>query len=254
MRRSVFLEFGGFDEIRYQLPAIEDIELGTWISSAGHRILLDPEVQCRHLKRWTFFGMLKADVFQRGVPWTRLMIRAGAAAKTLNVKDSQRLSVALVYLAMAALVGAFWLPGAWLVVGALLLAIVFLNRAFYRYFASKRGWSFALRVFPLHLLYFVYCGVSVALGTLAHLRSGDASGPPPRRPLTDSRETEQGAEKLPGVSRMGLVGQRQGTRRKAMRAASSTTRDAAYAPQPPSAQGVTGSVGGGGLVGRPPRV
>ncbi|MCH8154520.1 MAG: glycosyltransferase, partial [Proteobacteria bacterium] len=30
IRRSVFIEFGGFDEERYPRPAIEDIELGTW--------------------------------------------------------------------------------------------------------------------------------------------------------------------------------------------------------------------------------
>lgn len=189
MRRSVFVDFGGFDEERYPKPAIEDIELGTWVSAAGHRILLDPAVQCRHLKRWTFLGMLRADVFGRGIPWTSLMIRAGAAANTLNVKGSQRVSVALVYLALAAAIAAIWIPWAGSVALLLLVITVVLNRRFYRYFAEKKGWWFALRVFPLHVLYFGYCGVCVIAGTISHYLSGDRTGAPQRRPLTDPGES-----------------------------------------------------------------
>ena len=188
MRRSTFVDFGGFDEERYRRPAIEDIELGTWVSSAGHRILLDPGIQCRHLKRWTFLGMLRADVFGRGIPWTSLMIRAGAAANTLNVKGSQRLSVALVCLAVATMVAAVWFPAAWLAAGAMLAVAVVLNRDFYAYFAEKKGWWFAIRVFPLHILYFLYCGICVIGGTLSHYVSREKTGPPARRPLADSHE------------------------------------------------------------------
>ncbi len=188
MRRPVFIEFGGFDEDRYRIPAIEDIELGTWVSAAGHRVLLDPTVQCSHLKRWTFRGMLRADIFQRGVPWTRLMIRAGQAANTLNVKGSQRLSVVLTYLLTGFLFAGFLLPAAWVAAVAALLALLLVNRDFYRYFAEKKGWWFTLRVLPLHLLYFLYCGVCVVVGVLSHYASGDATGPPPRCPLTDRRE------------------------------------------------------------------
>jgi GT2 family glycosyltransferase len=53
IRRSVFHEVGGFDAGRFRRPSIEDIELGYRLRAARHRIRLDPELQCTHLKRWT---------------------------------------------------------------------------------------------------------------------------------------------------------------------------------------------------------
>jgi glycosyltransferase involved in cell wall biosynthesis len=168
MRRDVFLAFGGFDEIRYRRPAIEDIELGTWVSAAGHRIVLDKRIRAKHLKRWTLKSMLKTDIFDRGIPWTRLMLRAGAAANTLNVKTGQRVSVALVYLTALLSIAALWRPAAW--VGAAISAVIVtaINIDFYSYFMARKGLWFTLRVAPLHWLYFLYCGVCVIFGTLLH--------------------------------------------------------------------------------------
>lgn len=178
MRRDVFLEFGGFDEKRYRRPAIEDIELGTWISKAGRRIVLDKRVRCQHLKRWTLAGLIKTDVFDRGIPWTRLMLRAGSVPNTLNVKPTQRLSMVLVYLVLLSVSAALFYPLAWGATGVFTFAALLLNLDFYRYFAARRGWGFALRTVPLHWLYFLYCGVSVVAGTLLHVLRRDAKSTP----------------------------------------------------------------------------
>ena len=106
MRREQCLAFGGFDAQRYRRPAIEDIELGTWMSAAGRRIVLDRQIQATHLKRWTFWKLLKTDICDRGVPWIRLMWRARVMANTLNVHPTQRFSVVLVYLTGLSLLGA----------------------------------------------------------------------------------------------------------------------------------------------------
>jgi glycosyltransferase involved in cell wall biosynthesis len=185
MRRNTFLEVGGFDEERYRRPAIEDIELGTWMSSSGHRILLDPSVQCQHLKRWTFRGLVKTDIFDRGIPWTRLMLRAGEVVNTLNVTTSQRISVALTCAALAGAVAAIWIPAIWFVVVLLLLTVTAINWDFYRYFVDRKGWWFAIRVLPLHWLYFSYCAISAVAGTISHYISNDKTGPTPRSRLTD---------------------------------------------------------------------
>ena len=179
IRREVFLAFGGFDEQRYRRPAIEDIELGTWLSAAGHRIVLDSRIRGKHLKRWTLRNLLKTDIFDRGIPWTRLMLRAGALANTLNVKPTQRISVALVYLTIALTAIALFWSQAWLLVGVLALAVTILNFDFYRFFATRSGLWFALRVLPLHWLYFLYCGFSFAWGTFSHYLENAAS--PPQR-------------------------------------------------------------------------
>jgi hypothetical protein len=96
IRRDLFLAFGGFDE-GYGRPAIEDIELGYRLHSAGHKIVLDHALEVKHLKRWRFLNLLKTDVFDRGIPWTELILRDGRIPNDLNVQTSQRVSVALAF-------------------------------------------------------------------------------------------------------------------------------------------------------------
>lgn len=180
MRRDVFLKLGGFDEKRYNHPAIEDIELGTWVSAAGNKIVLDSRIKAKHLKRWTLYGLLKTDIFDRGIPWTRLMLRAGAIANTLNVKHTQRISVALAYLTFfALLLGILW-SNAFFIAMLSALAVTVLNIDFYRFFFKRSGVCFTLRVIPLHWLYFIYCGFCFVIGTLIYYLIDSRS---PRYPL-----------------------------------------------------------------------
>ncbi len=110
MRRDVFLKFGGFDET-YGRPCIEDVELGMRLSAAGHDIRLDRDLQVEHLKRWRWGGLVRTDVFDRGVPWTRVLLAAardgGASVPDLNVGPTQKIAA----LAAAALVGLFVVAG-----------------------------------------------------------------------------------------------------------------------------------------------
>lgn len=171
IRRELFLSVGGFDDQRYHRPAIEDIELGTWLTAAGHRIVLDDRIRVTHLKHWTLWKMIRSDIFDRAVPWTRLILRAGKAPNSLNITTSQRTSVALVYLTALAVLGAIWFPLLWAVAFLLVLMITALNWDFYRYLASRRGLIFTLRAVPVHWMYFGYCGFSVVWGTLGFVTS-----------------------------------------------------------------------------------
>ncbi|HTW65423.1 MAG TPA: glycosyltransferase [Bryobacteraceae bacterium] len=97
IRRDVFLAMSGFDA-SYKRPAIEDIELGYRLRKAGRRILLDRDLRVKHLKKWTFWGLLKTDVLDRGIPWTELILRDQKMPNDLNLQISQRVSIGLVYL------------------------------------------------------------------------------------------------------------------------------------------------------------
>jgi GT2 family glycosyltransferase len=169
VRREAFLHVGGFDE-RFERPSIEDIDLGYRLSNAGYRILLDPSLAVCHLKRWTFAGMVKSDVLDRGIPWTQLILRYSQFGSDLNVRHTDRLSVVAAYLmvglAMAAAV--FDLRLLWAALAPLAL-IAFWGRQYYGFFAGQRGWTFAARAFPLHVLYHLYNGVSFAVGTVLFL-------------------------------------------------------------------------------------
>ena len=100
IRRAVFLEHSGFDE-GYGRPAIEDIELGYRLLRAGRKLVLDRTILVTHLKRWTFWGLVKTDIFDRGIPWTELILRDRFMPNDLNLELSQRVSVALVFILVA---------------------------------------------------------------------------------------------------------------------------------------------------------
>ncbi len=99
----------GFDE-SYERPAIEDIELGYRLRMAGRKVLLDKGLQVKHLKRWTFWGLVKTDVLDRGIPWTELILRDRCMPNDLNLELSQRVSVALAFLLLGICVAAsiYW--------------------------------------------------------------------------------------------------------------------------------------------------
>jgi glycosyltransferase involved in cell wall biosynthesis len=109
VRRHVFHDISGFDE-SYDRPAIEDIELGYRLLKSGYRVLLDHDLTVKHLKRWTFWDLVRTDICARGIPWTELILRDRHMPNDLNLQLSQRVSVALAFLlvAMAAAAAVWW--------------------------------------------------------------------------------------------------------------------------------------------------
>jgi glycosyltransferase involved in cell wall biosynthesis len=94
VRRDVFMASGGFDENL----VLEDIELGYRLAQAKRKLVLDRGLQVQHLKRWTFWNLLKTDIFVRGIPWTELILRDRRMPNDLNLQISERISVALTFL------------------------------------------------------------------------------------------------------------------------------------------------------------
>lgn len=99
IRREVFLAYSGFDE-SYGRPAIEDIELGYRLRQANRRMVLDKQLRAKHLKRWTFWNLVKTDILDRGIPWTELILRDRNMPNDLNLQVSQRISVALAFVSV----------------------------------------------------------------------------------------------------------------------------------------------------------
>ncbi len=160
IRREIFLGVGGFDAERFPRPSIEDIELGFRLRKAGHRILLDREIQGTHLKRWTLASVIRTDITCRAVPWTRLILESREAPDDLNLKLGQRVSAALVVLAAVLVPLALWRVDLLVFPLVALLTVVVLNRALFAFLRRQRGLGFAFACVPLHLLYFLYSAVS----------------------------------------------------------------------------------------------
>lgn len=169
VKRELFLKLGGFDIERYPRPSIEDIELGYRLKQAGAKIHLAKELQVKHHKAWKLVGLIKTDVFDRGIPWTQLLLdNKSHMVNDLNLQTSSRVSVVATYGLVFCLLTSVFNPAA--IILGLILAVLLLslNWDVYRLFYHKRGLLFALKVVPLHWLYYFYGGLSFALGTLSH--------------------------------------------------------------------------------------
>ena len=147
VRRAAFEAVDGFDPgLRY----LEDVDLGMRLSANGHRIVLSPEIQGKHLKRWTLWDMVHTDFVGRGIPWVELLLRHRHSTNALNLGWRHRLS------ALASLIGAIALvSGRLRVAFASAVALVSLNLGFYRLLIRRVG--------P------VAAGLGVALHALHHL-------------------------------------------------------------------------------------
>jgi glycosyltransferase involved in cell wall biosynthesis len=170
IKRSLFLTLGGFDVLRYRRPSIEDIDLGYRLKQNGGRIHLVKQVQVKHLKAWTLTSLLKSDILDRGIPWTRLILRDRSFNADLNLQTHNRVSVVAVYVLLLALLVSLLQPTALLLALALAGLLVWLNLRLYRFFYQKRDLLFALKVIPMHWLYYVYNGLAFGCGMLLHWR------------------------------------------------------------------------------------
>jgi GT2 family glycosyltransferase len=169
VKADAFRAVGGYDE-RFRRPSVEDIDLGYRLHASGAKIKIDPELNGKHLKRWTFTSSVVSDVRDRGVPWTQLIQRYGGLTTDLNLVWGLRISVVCAFLilllAFGALVDARLLWGLPVPVALLLM----LNRSYYGYFRRTRGFRFAAGVVGAHFVHHLCNGVSFVVGTaLFHL-------------------------------------------------------------------------------------
>jgi glycosyltransferase involved in cell wall biosynthesis len=179
MRRARFEEMGGFDAQKYPKPSIEDIELGLRLVRAGGKIRLEKQLQVKHLKRWTLRGLLRADIFYRAVPWTKLILETRNLPRDLNLTYSAQLSAGLVGLlvVLAALLSfsgvalTQWIAPAVLltILAAIVMILLILNWRVYFFFGRKRGLRFAAGAVIAHWFYYLYSGLVFLLYSAVHL-------------------------------------------------------------------------------------
>jgi len=115
-----------------------------------------------HLKRWTLRSMLWTDLSSRSLQWSRLIRSRDFAPDDLNVRLSQRVSVALTAVVVVCLALAIVEPFVLTVAAVACLGLVVLNWDLYRFFARKRGVWFAICSLPLHFCYFITAGLGYA--------------------------------------------------------------------------------------------
>jgi len=157
VRREVFQALGGFDT-SFGRPAIEDIEFGLRMYRAGYRIQLCKEIQATHLKAWTLGSLLRSDIRDRAIPWSRLLLSGSfpSLPDDLNLRKEARLSAILAWVLVASMVcELLWSP-AWVYAVASMLGLYGLNRRLYAFFHRHGSPRFWLSAIALHWLYLLY--------------------------------------------------------------------------------------------------
>lgn len=169
IRRGVFQSLGGFDERKYERPSIEDVELGYRLRRKGFAIVLDKELQVKHLKRWTLRSLLRTDIFDRALTWSQLILEGGGMINDLNLRVSERICAALAGLAFALFVLSYFSIALFIAALAALTIVFLLNLSFHRFCKERRGVWFAARAFVMLALYYLYSGIVFALAYCAHV-------------------------------------------------------------------------------------
>jgi glycosyltransferase involved in cell wall biosynthesis len=161
VRRDLFFAVGGFDEHR---DGIEDVELGYRMTARGIRIVLDPGLQVKHLKRWTLRSLVTTDLKMRAIPWTILWLEGRRLPADLNFSIDQRLA-AIVAIAIAIITPiAVFKYQFWMLVVALVVVAIWLNRDLYRLLSKRGGFWFSVNGFFLQQLYYLYSIAGVVAG------------------------------------------------------------------------------------------
>jgi GT2 family glycosyltransferase len=170
IRTDVFLRLGGFAS-SYSRPSIEDIELGVRLKAAGYRIYLCSDVQVTHLKRWTLQSLLRTDILDRAIPWTRLIYSTSRLPADLNLDWKSRLSALCVWGLIFSFILAAWFPFAWIGVVAVIGFLITSNISLYRFFYERGGLWFTTGAVLLHFSYFLYSSLAFGIVSIEYFLS-----------------------------------------------------------------------------------
>jgi GT2 family glycosyltransferase len=200
VRSAAFANVGMFDEWHFPRHQVEDFELGNRLREHGHRIVMRPDIQATHLKRWTLRRMIAADLHDRAMPRMRLFERRAVTPRSENgdrLSRTKTVNTALTWLALALIVGAIGTGWPLLLSGGVCLAVVLRNYLpQHRFFVRERGLAFALAVIPLQLLSYLVTGMAAVFGRLL----GEFLGEPKPHPTVEAF-AEIGVRTWPPVPR-----------------------------------------------------
>jgi GT2 family glycosyltransferase len=166
IKKDIFDRLKGFDEKKYKLPSIEDIELGCRLTKHGYTINLIKDIQVTHQKKWDFLSIVKTDLFYRAIPWTKLILKEKAFHNDLNIKNKDGFSIIVVLIMLISFMISFLNSLAFLLLLILFFVFLTLNFAFYQYLSKIKGMVFVLTIIPLHILFYFICGLGFTIGTI----------------------------------------------------------------------------------------
>jgi hypothetical protein len=131
-------------------------------------------MQVEHLKQYSLAGLVRSDLFQRAIPWTRLIYSGRTGMGALNTNIRGRLSVAATGVMLLALIASLFWPPALALAALALVTILAGNWELIALTARELGLLQGAASAGVLVLHYFVCGVGYVVGrTLPKL-------PPPR--------------------------------------------------------------------------
>jgi glycosyltransferase involved in cell wall biosynthesis len=161
----------GFSEVF--LPILEDVDFSHRLRRTGHRLIMDPRIQVRHVFDYSLPGSV-SNGFKKSKYWTiysihnrDLLADSGTASRALKL-DVATLFASILAVPFAVSTGNVWI----LVIIAVLMAInITVNRDLLRGFYRARGLAFAFAAAAYYLLvYPLVVGAGGFAGLLSYRR------------------------------------------------------------------------------------
>lgn len=159
--RGAFEAIGGFD---VGLLSCEDIEFGSEATRAGYRVRLVRSMQVEHLKEYGLASLVRSDLFQRAIPWTRLIYSGRTGMGALNTNRRGRVSVAATGVLLFALAAAVFWPPAIVAAAVALLAVLAANWELITLTGRELGVLHGAASVGVLLVHYFICGVGYIVG------------------------------------------------------------------------------------------
>jgi len=167
LTKDAFLSVGGFDET---YTALEDVELGYRLMLAGHRIYLNKRIQVTHCKTYSLLNLIKSDVLNRAIPWSRIMLSKGVFKNDLNTRIHHVISVPVSFLILILIPLSFPFPVGFPILVLLMASLLMLNHSFLLFVFREKGATFTLQTVIMSWFGYLYSGAGFVLALLPHSR------------------------------------------------------------------------------------
>jgi hypothetical protein len=123
-------------------------------------------MQVEHLKEYSLASLVRSDLFQRAIPWTRLIYSGRTGMGALNTNAQGRRSVAATGVMLLALAASlFWTPAV-AVAAAALVVVLASNWALITLTARELGPLQGVASAAVLLLHYLICGVGYTVGRI----------------------------------------------------------------------------------------
>ena len=127
-------------------------------------------IQVTHCKTYSLLGLIKSDVLNRAIPWTRIMISKWVFKNDLNTRIHHVISVPVSFLILILIPLSFPFPLGIPILILLMVSLLVLNHSFLMFVFREKGAAFTLQTVIMSWFGYLYSGAGLVLALIPYAR------------------------------------------------------------------------------------